>query len=425
MLQIAQGRPGMSAIVMSVVSVLLAASGVSAQPPADLHLNPVASLANTVALRSPGDGSQRLFAVVQSGRIHILDLRTNSLPPSPFLDISVLVDDTENEQGLLGLAFHPNFAQNGYFYVNYTRDPGAGLDRTRVARYTVSSADPQLADPTSGVIIIEIEQDFGNHNGGDMHFGPDGYLYIGMGDGGSARDPLNRAQDLGSLLGKILRIDVDAPPGSANCGLAANYGIPADNPFVGGAAACPEIWAFGVRNPWRFSFDRRTGDVWIGDVGQNQLEEIDFQPAASLGGENYGWSCKEGTNTPDFNSCLPGPLTEPVLTYSHSVGCSVTGGFRYRGCIQGLRGTYVYADFCSGRIWFATEDHPGEFSAREWDDTSFAITTFGEDESGELYLADRAGSILRFESPSTCLPSQIFTDGFESGNTSAWSRTGP
>lgn len=144
-----------------------------------------------------------------------------------------------------------------------------------------------------------------------------------------------------------------------------------------------------------------------------------------MGGENYGWSCKEGTTTPNFNPCLPGPLTDPVLTYSHSVGCSVTGGFRYRGCIQGLRSMYVYADFCSGRIWFTTEDSPGEFSAGEWDDTSFAITTFGEDDTGELYLADRAGSILRFESPSTCQPSEIFTDGFESGNASAWSRTSP
>jgi len=221
-----------------------------------------------------------------------------------------LVDDTGGEQGLLGLAFHPDFAGNGRFFVNYTRDPpGNGLDRTVVARYQVSGQNPNIADPASATTILEVEQDFANHNGGDIHFGPDGYLYVGMGDGGGAEDPNNRAQDRGELLGSMLRIDVDGtPPGGGGglCGRVPLYRAPPDNPFVGDPQGCDEIWAIGLRNPWRWSFDRGTGDLFIGDVGQATREEVSYQPAQSSGGENYGWSCMEGTLAVNFNPCGPG-----------------------------------------------------------------------------------------------------------------------
>ncbi|MCK5377657.1 MAG: PQQ-dependent sugar dehydrogenase, partial [Acidobacteria bacterium] len=218
----------------------------AANPPADLTLELVASgFTRPVAVRHAGDGSGRIFVVEQDGRILIVD--GGVVEPVPFLDIRARVDSTGNEQGLLGLAFHPQYGSNGLFFVNYTRDPGPGLDRTRISRFEVSGGDPNQADPASEAVVIEIEQEFTNHNGGDIHFGPDGYLYIGMGDGGGGGDPNNRAQDLGSLLGKMLRIDIDS-------GALGNYGIPPGNPFVGDATAADEIWAYGLRNPWRFSF---------------------------------------------------------------------------------------------------------------------------------------------------------------------------
>jgi glucose/arabinose dehydrogenase len=391
---------------------------VGAAPPDDLVLVPLISGLNSpVAVRHAGDGRGRLFIVEQAGVIRIWD--GTGLVPTPFLNISSIVDSEYNEQGLLGLAFHPNYASNGYFYVNYTYDPGAGLDRTRIARYSVSAGNPDVAD-TAETVILEIEQDFSNHNGGDIHFGPDGYLYICMGDGGSGGDPNDRAQDRTKLLGKMLRIDVDGATRKGRgfiekCGLVQNYDIPVDNPFVGDGNACDEIWAYGMRNPWRFSFDRQTGALFIGDVGQELWEEIDFQPAASSGGENYGWRCYEGTHEYNLTGCS-GPFVDPILEYSQaSGGCSVTGGYSYRGHgIAGFGGTYVYGDYCSGKIWFALP--AGGWSAVLWDDTSLGISTFGEDEDGEIYVADLfGGTVSRFESPST-----IFVDGFESGDTSGW-----
>lgn len=409
----------------------LTASALSAAPPADLALTQITDLPNVVALRQPGDGTARLFLVQQPGIIRVFDQKTGTLLTTPFLDIQDLVDDTGNEQGLLGLAFHPDYENNGYFYVNYTRDPGPGLDRTAIVRFRVSS-DPNVADRATILTMLEIEQDFENHNGGDVHFGPDGYLYIGMGDGGSGDDPNNRGQDPTRLLGKMLRIDVDNLPAArtlqrqmekdavngsvGRCGLIGQYGIPSTNPFATNGSTCDEIWAIGTRNPFRFSFDRQTGDLIIADVGQNQVEEIDFQPAASTGGENYGWDCREG-NIAHAGTCLPGTLTEPILTYTHSLGCSVTGGFRYRGSMPDFQGTYVYADYCSGRIWFATQSTG--WSSTVWQDTTLNPTTFGEDRNGELYIVNQSGPIYTFSS----VQRAMFQDGFEAGTTENWSET--
>jgi hypothetical protein len=253
-----------------------------------------------------------------------------------------------------------------------------------IARYSVS-LDPNRADPQSGGILLTIPQPFSNHNGGQLQFGPNGYLYIGIGDGGSGGDPQNNGQDLGTLLGKILRIDVDS---------GWPFTIPADNPFVGIGGARDEIWSFGLRNPWRFSFDRLTGDMFIADVGQNSWEEVNFQPSTSTGGENYGWRLMEGNSC--FNpatNCDNGTLTLPILVYDHSVGCSVTGGYRYRGSKNPrLNGLYLYGDFCTGLIWGAQEDGLGGWNTTVLLDTNFSISTFGEDESGEIYFAHRSAT---------------------------------
>lgn len=336
-----------------------------------------------VAITHAGDGSGRLFLTLQAGQILIYD-GTQVLSP-PFLDISALVSCCR-ERGLLSVAFHPDYERNGFFYVNYTNI----LGDTVIARYT-ASADPNVADPNSALILLTIAQPFANHNGGQLQFGPDGYLYIGMGDGGSGGDPQNNAQNPGVLLGKLLRIDVDH---------GTPYSIPPDNPFVDNPEVRDEIWALGLRNPWRFSFDRLTGDLFIGDVGQNDWEEVDFQPANSAGGENYGWRLMEGNHcfNPSVN-CNNGSLILPILEYSHSLGCSITGGYRYRGTRNPqFYGTYFYGDYCTGRIWGATGDENGQWTTAELLDTDFSISTFGEDENGEIYLAHLAtnnGAIYR------------------------------
>jgi glucose/arabinose dehydrogenase len=368
---------------------LQAGVAVAADAPAGLSLELFADgFTHPVAIRASGDGSGRLFVVEQAGRIVVIDGETVLV--DPFLDISAAVESSGNEQGLLGLVFHPDYGSNGFFFVDYTYDAGAGGVRTRIARFSVSDDDPNLADSSSGATILDFAQPASNHNGGELEFGPDGYLYIATGDGGGARDPDDRAQNLGSLLGKILRINVDG---------ASPYEIPSDNPFATTVGARTEIWAYGLRNPWRFSFDRRTGDVFIGDVGQGDREEIDLQPRSSPGGENYGWSCMEGNLVQDFNPCDGGPLTLPILVYDHGLGCAVTGGYRYRGRITGLYGSYLFGDFCSGRIWIASQSG-GAWESVEWADTSHRISSFGEDEDGELYVLDHgAGEIYRFSGP--------------------------
>ena len=332
----------------------------------------------------------RLFIVERDGIIRVVANDPTSTSAPIFLDISDRVS-AGGETGLLGLAFHPNYAQNGFFYVNYTHDQDGTLV-TRIARYQVSG-NPNVADPNSEFIVLTVAQPFRNHNAGDLAFGPDGYLYVPLGDGGSGGDPDNRAQNLDDLLGKILRLDVD------NVSPGKNYAIPANNPFVG-RAGLDEIWAYGLRNPWRISFDRQTADLYIADVGQNGWEEVDFQPADSPGGENYGWRLKEGTHcyNPGSN-CDPGGLTEPIHEYGHENGrCSITGGFVYRGQqYPTLQGWYLFADYCTGELFGLA---PGSHQPTPFVNTDSSITTFGEDSSGELLFATIGGSIYRIHSHS-------------------------
>ncbi|MCF6148779.1 MAG: PQQ-dependent sugar dehydrogenase [Candidatus Kuenenia sp.] len=343
----------------------------------------VTNLNKPVAITHAGDGSGRIFIGLQDGLVVIFD--GTELLSSPFLDIQSRVSCC-GERGLLGIAFHPDYKNNGYFYLNYTDING----NTAIARYSVSD-DPDVADLESEDILINIQQPYSNHNGGHLTFGPDGYLYIGTGDGGAGGDPFNNAQDIKSLLGKILRIDV-------NNGFP--YAIPSDNPFRENPDARGEIWAYGLRNPWRFSFDRLTGDLFIADVGQNTLEEVNFQKANSNGGENYGWRLMEGNHcyNPSEN-CNDGTLTLPVLEYDHSSGCSITGGYRYRGrMIPPLFGIYLYGDYCSGTIWGAKRNKQGTWETKKLLDSDYAISTFGEDEKGEVYFAhydEDDGSVYR------------------------------
>jgi len=331
-------------------------------------------------------GDTRLFVIQQTGRVSIFD-GTNRLA-QPFLDVSSLVSCC-GERGLLGLAFHPRYRDNGFFYIDYTDRNG----NTVVARYSVSATDPNRADPASARVLLNVAQPFGGH----LAFGPDNYLYIGLGDGGSAGDPGNRAQDLSTLLGKILRIDVDG---------ASRYAIPPSNPFVNRAGARGEIWAFGLRNPWRFSFDRTTGDLRIADVGQDSWEEVNFAPATSIGGENYGWRKMEGTHcfNPSTN-CRDASMTLPIFEYSHAEGCSITGGYVYRGAkYPALKNTYLFADYCSGSVWATKRSADGTFSTRKVLSTNASVTSFGEDAAGELYLVDGARGIvyaIRETTPST------------------------
>lgn len=332
------------------------------------------------------DGSNRLFLVEQVGRVWIL--RDGVRTTEPFLDLSKLISrsaQTESftEQGLLGLAFDPAFSDNGAFFVNYTDRNGG----TVVARYLVDPGDPDIADSASGQIIFQLSQPYANHNGGHIEFGPDGYLYIALGDGGAANDPLGAGQNRQLLLGSILRIDVaNAPP----------YAIPPDNPFVGDAAARAEIWAYGLRNVWRFSFDRLTGDMYMADVGQNQWEEINFQPADSAGGENYGWNVWEGTHI--FAGGTAPNHVPPIFEYSHSFGCSVTGGNIYRGAaIAELEAVYLFGDWCSGRIWGSWRDRDLNWHTDELMNTGMPIGSFGEDEAGEVYVIDYGGTLYRID----------------------------
>jgi glucose/arabinose dehydrogenase len=339
-------------------------------------------LDDPIFVSSPPNDIERLFVVEQSGRIKII--KGGSLLPTPFLNITSFIS-TGGERGLLGLAFHPDFSINGYFFINYTNTSGNSV----IARLKASS-NPDLAEIDSLELMLTVNQPFSNHNAGMLAFSPiDGYLYVGFGDGGSANDPGNRAQSNSTLLGKMLRIDVDN-------GLP--YTIPFDNPYVDSVNIPDEIWAFGLRNPWRYSFDGETGDLYIGDVGQNQWEEVSYQSGASTGGENYGWRLMEGDHcfNPSSN-CDPGGLTYPIHEYSHNNGCSITGGYVYRGCaIPDLQGTYFFADYCDASIWTFKYDGTNltDFMDRttELDPVGSldigGISSFGEDARGELYICD-------------------------------------
>jgi glucose/arabinose dehydrogenase len=334
-----------------------------------------------------GDGSGRLFVVEQSGQIKIID--GDTVLAAPFLDVSGLISQSAlsgsyTEQGLLGLAFHPEYATNGVFFVDYTDRSG----NTVLARYRVAADDPNRADPDSAEALLYVTQPFANHNGGHLAFGPDGYLYVTFGDGGSGGDPQGNGQNLGTLLGSILRLDVDTDEG---------YAIPEDNPFVGRSDARPEIWAWGLRNVWRFSFDHTTGDLFLADVGQNQWEEINFQTADSAGGANYGWNAYEGLHGYS-GAAAASDIVEPILEYDHNNGrCSVTGGYVYRGAaLPDLQGYYLYGDWCTGTIWAAQPDAEGNWQAVISLESGRQISSFGEDETGELYLVDHGGAVLRF-----------------------------
>ncbi|MBJ6799442.1 PQQ-dependent sugar dehydrogenase [Geomonas propionica] len=357
-----------------------AAAPADAGFPAKLTLIPVVKgLKQPTAIVNARDGSKLLFVLEQKGKIRII--RSDTLDPAPFLDITSLVK-SGGERGLLGLAFPPDFASSRTFYVDYTNRTGIG--NTVIASFKVGDK-PDLADPATRKQLLTIVQPYTNHNGGQLAFGPDGLLYIGMGDGGSGGDPHGNGQRLDTLLGKILRIDVRSE--------AAPYRLP-KNPFGN------EIWAYGLRNPWRFSFDRATGDLYIADVGQDEVEEIDYQPAGSGAGANYGWNIMEGDRCFKKPDCKKSGLTLPVAVYRHDRGdCSVTGGYVYRGRIEQLRGTYLYGDFCSGRIW-GLRRVDGKWQTRLLLDSPYAISTFGEDEDGELYLADYgSGTIYRISLP--------------------------
>lgn len=332
-------------------------------------------------------GDSRLYIIEKAGKIWVLDSLGNR-QTDVFLDITSLIRSTGNEQGLLGLAFHPDYAQNGWFFVNYIIKANGN---TRISRFTRSAVNPNVADASTELVILEQSQPYSNHNGGSTRFGPDGYLYLGLGDGGSGGDPQGNGQKTTTFLGKLLRIDVDSSI------VGAPYRIPADNPFAGSTASKPEIWAYGLRNPWRFSFDRLNGDLWIGDVGQNAHEEIDYQPAGIPGGRNYGWNCFEGFSPYDGGCVVPNHIP-PVFDYPNpSIGCSVTGGFRYRGSkYPDLYGKYLFTDYCSGRWWTLTQNANGSFTGAIIADLSDnSYTTLGEDLQGELYVATDGGKIQK------------------------------
>lgn len=328
-------------------------------------------------------GDDRRFIVQQAGLIRILN-SDNSINPTPFLDIDARVG-SGGERGLLGLAFDPAYADNGYFFVNYTNNGG----NTVIARFSVSENDPDVADPNSELVILTVTQPFSNHNAGDLAFGPDGYLYFGLGDGGSGGDPGNRSQNRLELLGKMIRIDV------SNATKQQPYQIPETNPFAMDDFTLDEIWAIGLRNPWRMSFDRETGDLWVADVGQDDWEEVNFQAADSQGGENYGWRCYEGFDTYNTSGCEPASAyTDPLTVYAHQTSgfCtgSITGGFVYRGQeFPVFNGYYFYADYCTGRI-YAVKRNPDGSTIEEtlMDGPNNQYTTFGEDSNGALYIAE-------------------------------------
>jgi glucose/arabinose dehydrogenase len=380
------------------------ATSAAAQIPADLSLQPVitsGSVSGATGLRHAGDGSGRLFVLEQLGNLKII--RDGAVLSPPFLTLNASTPGGftgSGESGLLGVAFHPQFVSNRKFYVNYTDGNGD----TRIVEYQASSSNPDVADLTTRRQLMLITQPAWNHNGGNLLFGPDGYLYIGMGDGGgSGGSGAGLSQNLTTLLGKMLRIDVDGSAANAHaCGGTGTlpYAIPADNPFAGGGG-CAEIAYIGLRNPWRWSFDRVTGDLFIGDVGQNALEEVDFVAADQLNQvHNFGWKCFEGSNS--YSGCgasMAYPHVLPIMQYPRSQGYSITGGYVYRGPIKGLRGTYIFGDYGSRKIFFANKNG-STWSFSEWGSAqSGGITSFGEDEEGNVYVVRSGGtSITRFTS---------------------------
>lgn len=339
-------------------------------------------------LTHANDGSNRIFVVEKSGFIRIV--RDGQIVEPAFLDISERVTTSGNEQGLLGMAFAPNYSESGYFFVNYSDTSG----NTVISRFQVDAANPDVADAGSEFLVLGIEDPASNHNGGMLVFGPDGYLWIGMGDGGGANDSFGNGQNPDTYLGKMLRLDVTSDP-------SVPYVIPADNPWVAadwnGVDVIDEVWAVGLRNPWRYSFDRATGDLWIGDVGQNQYEEVDFTLAGSPGGLNYGWPMMEASHCKDSDDCDQSGLELPVAEYDHSNHCSVTGGYVYRGSeFPDLVGVYLFGDYCSGFMWTTVPAADGSWTTTQVLESGLQLSSFGEDEAGELYVTDlSSGTVYR------------------------------
>jgi glucose/arabinose dehydrogenase len=383
-----------------LVLLALSIGPLAGAEPAELTLGgsvtlvPVVSsgLSSPIGIVNAGDGSGRLFVLEQPGRIRIV--KGTQLLATPFLDITSLTGCSSGcgERGLLGLAFHPSYATNGRFFVYYTRADGD----IQVARYQVSASNPDVANP-AGTVLLTIEHSSqSNHNGGQLAFGPDGFLYIGTGDGGGGGDPFENGQNKNALLAKILRLDVDS---------GSPYGIPATNPFAGATDGADEVWDYGLRNPWRFSFDRQTGDLYIGDVGQGAWEEVDLEPAGNPGGRNYGWDCREGAhNYNDTNgdmnvNCGSVTSVDPVLEYGHSDGCSITGGYVYRGRVPSfLTGQYIFSDYCSGKIWY-TNQAGGWARPQLPVPVNGNVTSFGQGETGRLYVIQ--GSTVSWLTPYT------------------------
>jgi glucose/arabinose dehydrogenase len=393
-------------------------------PTISLHLI-TSGLSSPTSIGHAGDGSGRLLITERVGRIRIFN--GSSLLATPFLDISSRVQSSGSEQGLLSVAFPPNYVSKGYFYVDYTSNIYGAIGDTIVARYHVT-ANPDVADPNSEQIIVRIPQPEANHNGGQLQFGPDdGFLYIGMGDGGGGGDShgtIGNAQDPSQLLGKLLRINVEPgynpyptpaltftpaftlflPYVTGVVSPPVTYTIPITNPYTSTIPFRPEIWAWGLRNPWRFSFDRQNGDLYIGDVGQNSYEEVDFQPSTIITGPNYGWRCYEGNHPYDFsnnaNCNTASNFVFPVIEYPHSPECSVTGGYIYRGSsYAALQGIYFYADYCSAKVWGLRQDGSTWVSSL-LATLSSSISSFGEDQAGELYVAGYGnGAIYQIQSP--------------------------
>jgi len=378
------GRMVLLVIGVVALASLVACSSGSPIPTDNFQVErvfPDLSFQEMTNLIQPGDTNDLIFIAEQRGVIYAFSAN-NSQQADIFLDITDRVNRGGDEEGLLGLAFDHDYQGNGYFYVYYS---AADPRRSVLSRFSLDQENTNIADPQSEVVIMEVAQPYSNHNGGQLAFGPDGYLYIGLGDGGSGGDPLGNGQNLSTLLGSILRIDVS--------GLSApgDYEIPADNPFVGTEGARPEIWAYGLRNPWRFSFDSETGLLWAGDVGQNLWEEIDIITK----GANYGWNIMEGFHCySPSTGCNQSGLTLPVVEYGHSEGCSVTGGYVYRGAqIASLQGHYIYGDYCSGNIWALAYNGSAVAENKLLVVSSLSITSFGVDLAGNLYILDRQGGI--------------------------------